>query len=277
MTDQPGFWDSVSTGVSIAAGAVALIAAIWAFAFVARRWWNRSVGRRRAQSSVLDQIVCTSSLTFVESKLGVPQFIRDDGGYEQRFYRLRGAWVTVEPVGGAVRAFTITITDARMYYETKGVTFGVVDLRLGKDTFAKARPAAGSELAVGARHTTYVRHYESNNPSGFQQYWLAHNIVGAGFIDGAPHASGIYAAGYTAEAKCADGSMGPPPIPRRITANSLTVLSPEAGLDHAEHIDKLVTHGPHIEHLRLLWMERERVYNKTVNSPNHDYPCRGGR
>ena len=197
MTNQPDLLHSVATGVSAAAAAVALIAAFWAFRVVVRRWWNRSVGRRRAQSAILDQIVCTSSLEFVESLLGAPQFIRHDDEYEQRIYRLPGSWVTVEPVDGAVRAFTITITDPNMYYETKGMTFGVVDVRLGMDTFDKATRSADEELAIGARHATYKRHYPSNNPSGFQEFWLAHNQVGAGHIGGQRYASGIYAAGYS--------------------------------------------------------------------------------
>jgi hypothetical protein len=213
----------------------------------------------RAQSAILDQIVCTSSLAFVESILGVPQFIRHDDGYEDRIYRLSGAWVTVEPVDGAVRAFTITITDPDMYYKTKGMTFGVVDLRLGKDTFDKAQRSPDEKLAIGARHATYVRHYQSNNPRGFQEYWLAHNVVGAGNISGEPYASGVYAADYSAEFTREDGTYGTPPDPAGITANTLTVLSPEGGPDHVKRMLKRTAHGPHIEHLRLLWTERERL------------------
>jgi hypothetical protein len=262
MTDQPGLWHAVTTGLSAAAGAVALITALWAFRLVARRWWSRSVGRRRAQTAILDQIVCTSSLAFVESKLGVPQFIRHDDDYEQRIYRLPGAWVTVEPVDSAVRAFTITITDANMYYETKGLTFGVVNVRLGKDTFDEAAQSLSEELAIGARHATYVRHYDSNNPGGFQQYWLAYNEVGAGTIAGKQYASGIYAASYTAEARNDDRTYGTPPDPAEITANTLTVLSPEGDWAHAKQIHKRAAHGPHIEHLRLLWTERKRLYRQ---------------
>jgi hypothetical protein len=182
------------------------------------RLWKRTIGRRRAQSEILDQICCTSSLAFVESKIGVPQFIMHDGGYEQRFYRLPGAWVTIEPVNEAVRAFTITITititDPSMYYETRGMTFGLVDLRLGKDTFAKAQRGDDEQFAIGARHSTYVRHYVSNNPNGFQEYWLAYSMIGAGTVGGEPYASGDYAAKYTEESKRGDGTFGTPLYPR---------------------------------------------------------------
>jgi hypothetical protein len=257
---QPDFWHAVATGVTTAAAAVALIAAAWAFRAVARRWWDRSIGRRRAQSAILDQIVCTSSLEFIDSLLGVPQFITNDGNYRQRIYRLSGARVTVEHEGGAVTAFTITITDPRMYYETKGMTFGVIDLRLGKDTFDKARRSADEEFRIGARHATYTRHYGSNNPSGFQEYWLAHNMVGAGIIGGGDYASGVYADHYIPEAKGTDGIVGAPPNPAGITANTLTVLGPGGTPEYAKQIHKRAAHGPHVEHLRLLWTERKQLY-----------------
>jgi hypothetical protein len=46
-----------------------------------------------------------------------------------------------------------------IFGSTKEMTFGVVDLRLGKDTFDKASRSADEQFAIGARHATYVRHY----------------------------------------------------------------------------------------------------------------------
>lgn len=264
MSCPADFWQAVATGVGAAAGGVTVLTALWAFRQVIRRRWDATVGRRRAQAGVLDQIVCTTSLEFVESLLGVPQFIRHDGDYEQRIYRLPGSWVTVEPVDGAVRVFTITITDPKMSYKTKGTTFGVVDVRLGKDTFDKAAPSHSEEFSIGARHATFVRHYEANNPSGFQQYWLAYNQVGAGNIDGQGYASGIYAAVHSDQAaRNDDHTIGNAPDPAAITANTLTVLSPEGDRDHAKNINRRTAHGPHIEHLRLLWTERPHLYRQT--------------
>lgn len=257
---------AILAGVQFGAATVAVVGgAAAAYRFGARRW-RQTIGRRRAQAEILDQLCCTSSVAFVESKLGVPQFIRHDGGYEQRFYRLPGAWITIEPIDDAVRAFTITITDAGMYYETKGLTFGVVDVRLGVDTFANTRCWDAAELAIGARHATYVQHYGANNPSGFQEYWLAHNMTGAGQIGGERYASGFYTDGYNKDYLNPEGTFGSAPDLAAITANSLTLLSPEGGREHAEHLNSLTAHGPHYEHLRLLWTERERCYPQEANA-----------
>jgi hypothetical protein len=103
---------AISDGLQFGAAAVAVLGAGGTTYKYGVRRWKQTVGRRRAQTAILDQLCCTSSMAFVESKLGVPQFIVSNDGYEQRFYRLPGAWVTVEPKDDAVRAFTITITDA---------------------------------------------------------------------------------------------------------------------------------------------------------------------
>src|SRR6185369_6195911 len=111
----------------------------------------------------------------VESKLGVPQFITHPDGHEERIYRLPGAWVTVHPVGGAVRWFSITITDPETYYDIGPMTFGRINVRLGRDTFDKAPPSNDEALLIGVRHGTFVRYYEWGRQSGGQYYWLAFN------------------------------------------------------------------------------------------------------
>ncbi len=77
---------------------------------------------------------------------------------------------------------------------------------------------------------------------------------------GQQYASGLYAERYAPEAKNADGTLGTPPDPNAITANTLAVLGPHGKPEHAKHIHELTALGPHIEHIRLLWTERKRLY-----------------
>ena len=122
-----------------------------------------TAGRRRAQAAILDKLACGSSVEFTEAQLGVAQFARRQDGREQKIYRLPGAWVTVEFMGNVV-TFSITITSADMYYSTKRLTFGQLDLQLGKDTFAKARrDFDGERRWIGARNN------ELRTPGRFRQ------------------------------------------------------------------------------------------------------------
>lgn len=247
MSEQVGLWDSVSTGLGIGGSAAGLIGAAWGAAFVVRRWWNRTVGRRRAQAEILDQLCCTSSMAFVESKLGVPQFITHPDDCEERVYRLPGAWIIVHPVAGAVRWFSITITDPDMYYDIGPTTLGNVPIRLGVDTFADAPSSDHESMQIGARDATFVRYYEyGNTAGGGQPYWLAFNPVGCGtFTGGDPYGTGTYT-GHGIQ-------YGTPPETSGITANTLTVMSPEG---NPNDMRERWLHGPHHDHVKLAIRER---------------------
>ncbi len=91
-------------------------------------------------------------------------------------------------------------------------------------------------------------------------------MTGAGKIAGERYASGVYANGYNNDYLNPDGTVGSAPDLAAITANSLTVLSPEGGRGHADHLNSLTAHGPHYEHLRLLWTERERFYPQAASA-----------
>jgi hypothetical protein len=239
----------LSLGLGIGASAAAVAAGLRGLGLLVRRRWDQTIGRRHAQARILDELACTTSLAFIETKLGVPQFITHPygGDREERIYRLPGAWVAVEAKGGAVRLFSITITDPNMYYNVDGMTLGVVPLRLGKDTFAQARDSGDEQLWIGARQAGYVRYYYAGNPGGYQHYWLSFNAAGAGrFKSHDRYASGIY------------GNEGDkPPDPATITANTLAVLSPEAGLD--DEVKRRYVFGPHVDQLRLVWFERKKL------------------
>lgn len=58
---------AISDGLQFGAAAVAVLGAGGgAYKYGVRRW-RQTVGRRRTQAAILDQLCCTSSLAFVES------------------------------------------------------------------------------------------------------------------------------------------------------------------------------------------------------------------
>jgi hypothetical protein len=250
MDKAPGVWDMVSLGLGIGSSAAAVIAAVWGIGKLGRRRWEKTVGRRKAQNEVLDQLACTVSMAFVEKLLGPPRFIiGDDPSSEERFYRLPGCWVGIVPRGNAVERLSITITDPRMWYRTDGVTLGTIDVRLGVDTFAEASEHFdGQELWIGNKQSGYQRHYHFGGAGGaHQHFWLAFNAVGTGSIEWAgPFSSGVF------------GDLGDtPPDPARITVNTLAILSPLAALSDHGH----GAIGPHIENVGLLnWAENRAVW-----------------
>src|SRR6478736_752153 len=180
-------WDLLSLGLGIGSSAAAVAAALWGLWKLGRRLWNHTIGLRRAQAAVLDQLACTVSRAYVESLLGAPRFIPNPHArLEERIYRLPGAWVAIQFKGDAVNLFSITITDADMWYRTSGITLGVIDLKLGYDTFAQASARYdGQQIWIGNRQAGYYRHYHHGGAQGgHQHFWLSYNAVGAGKFDG---------------------------------------------------------------------------------------------
>ncbi|CDZ90124.1 hypothetical protein QM787_25525 [Rhodococcus ruber] len=173
-------WDSVAAGLGAGAAGATVLSAVWGMGQLTRKQWDRTIGRRRAQSRILDQLACGSSLEFVESLLGLPQFLEKIDGREQRIYRLAGSWVVVELYERAMLSFSITITDPRMYHSTERLSFGQLHVRLGRSDFADvSHHPSGERMWVGARRHGYLQHHYFGNPGGYQDYWLSHNMCGA--------------------------------------------------------------------------------------------------
>ncbi|WP_157625817.1 ETEC_3214 domain-containing protein [Mycobacterium sp. 155] len=220
-------WDSV---VSATVGVTVLAGIAWAaikFVLNPLAVW---LGRRRAQAKLLDQLACGSSVEYVESLFGVAQFVGQRGGNETRTYRLAGAWVIIEIRDRAVFSYSITVTNPRMHYNTKRLTFNMLKIRLGKDKFPKRGIGYGGEhlwVAIRLRHG-YVQHYNLREAGAMQFYWLSHNQAGAGqFYEDFSYAdrgSGVFAHDHSGEGEPIDASG--------ITVNTLTVASPE--LIHTE-------------------------------------------
>jgi hypothetical protein len=244
MQKAPGVWDVVALGLGIGSSAAAVIVAVWGLWKLVRRRWEKTVGRRKAQTKILDQLACTVSMAFVEKLLGPPRFIiGDDPSSEERCYRLPGCWIEIVPRGNAVERFSITITDPKMWYRTDGVTLGTIHVRLGVDTFAEAEEDYfdGEQMAPGLKHASYTRHYHFGGAGGARQhFWLSYNAAGAGSIEcNGPFASGVFGS---------FGDINTPPDHARITVNTLAVLSPHAALTDHSHGG----FGPHIESVDLL-------------------------
>lgn len=160
--NQTDGWHVLQLGLSIGASAAAVVVATWGLLKLGQRLWNSTFGRRNAQAAILDQLACTVSLAYVENLLGVPQFITPGSAdrLEERFYPLPGGWVGVRFKGDTVHLFSITITDSNLWYRTGGMTLGVIDVKLGHDTFAKASERFdGQQVWIGNKQAGYYRHY----------------------------------------------------------------------------------------------------------------------
>lgn len=232
-------WDQVSTGVSTGASTAAVIALIWALFRLLLKLWMRTEGRRRAQSKVLDKLACGSSIAYVEATLGIPQFVSTRNGRDVQIYRLTGAWVVIESVEDSVFSYSITITTPDMFYATRILTFGELDLRLGRDTFTKAGDQFSGEIYwTGAHRSGYIRHYYFGDSGGYQNYWLSYNASGSGDADevAGTRQSEFRWGTYCSDSFGSDGEKKSAIDSSRIVANTLTVLGPDG--DPAEFLTR---------------------------------------
>ncbi len=244
-------------GVTVLAGiAWAAIKFLWNPLFDPLFDW---LTRRGRQAKLLDQLACGSSVVFVESLFGAPQFVSYADDREQRTYHLRGAWVMIEIDKARVIAFSVTITNRRMHYNTKRLTRGHIKVKLGKDTFGEPEPYCDGEQSwIGANRYGFARTYYLGRQAAYMRFIVSHNMSGVGSFG--PKGS-IHGANYNT-GKFADpvGFVNVPvweasqnePVQREtrigITANTLTVIHPEA--PDAEFLRRQV-HGPDESHLRL--------------------------
>ncbi|MCI4674065.1 ETEC_3214 domain-containing protein [Candidatus Mycolicibacterium alkanivorans] len=231
----------VVNGIAIGAGAATILATLFGLWSFIRRIWRCTVGRRRAQAWLLDQLACYSSKKYVESLFGQVQFQATDNGLTQCTYTLPGAWVTAEyDERDVMVAFSIVIRSERFWYSTERLTFGNLILKLGKDTLPAPNLARASVNAWLGAHTIGLSIHEYfGNPGQYQDYWLSHNMVGAGTMEiSAPYRSGEY------------GNSGTPPDPNKIVINTLTVLGPNGSNFKKSFLERDVM-GPHNDILRL--------------------------
>lgn len=229
------------SGVGVAGAVIAV--ALFSFRPLKRRWQRRPRQVRNEQSKKLDQLGLGRPLETIEAALGKPhllnrwQTVGDQS--EERIYRLPGAWVVLHTVEAAVAAYSITITDSNLYYDTGKVTRGIVPVRLGQNVFADARTEGTADsLEIYAHFTTFHRYYEyGSNAAGGQFIWLAFNPGGAGEFDGG---SGWDTQLRSAQERAAACDLS------RITINTIAICEWDL---HSTMLDRGY-HGPHLDHMR---------------------------
>jgi hypothetical protein len=168
-----------------------IVAAGYSVKPLRRRWQRRPSQVQKQQAEKLDQLGLGRPLETIEAVLGSPHLLNrwntPEGQGEERIYRLPGAWVVLYPHEGAVAAYSITITDADLYYDTAKITRGIVPVRLGRSPFADARAEGHTDfVAMYPRFGTFHRYYDYGcTAAGGQFIWLAYNPTGTGDYAGA--------------------------------------------------------------------------------------------
>jgi len=241
-------WDNV---LSATVGVTVLVGIAWAAIKFVLNPLADWLGRRRAQAKRLDQLACGSSVEFVESLFGVAQFISSEDGRQQRTYRQPGAWVMIEIVDNYVYAFSITVTSRWLHYSTKRLTFGLLNVKLGKSKFGPSGVGyEGERLWIGARRSGYLRRYYFGNPGGYQYYWLSYNMSGVGvFSRGDTDSMFVETGPFCSDPESPNRYNYEPALDASgTTINTLTVLSPEGSVDQltARHVL-----GPDEDRVRL--------------------------
>ncbi|MUL75721.1 hypothetical protein [Mycolicibacterium sp. CBMA 226] len=230
------------SGFAVIGGLV--VAAVFSTKNVRRRWQRRPSQVQKQQAAILDQLGLGRPLETIEAALGSPHLLNrlktSEGESEERVYRLPGAWVILHVAEGAVTAYSITITDARLYYDTGKITRGIVPVNLGRSVFAEARTeGAADSLEVYPRFSTFNRYYNYGaNVTGGQFIWLAFNPAGAGDFSGA---SGWDWKKHTsADERAAASDLS------QITVNTITIC----GWDANSRLLNQPVYGPHPDLIR---------------------------
>ncbi|TQK27963.1 hypothetical protein [Arthrobacter sp. SLBN-53] len=169
-----------------------IVAAGYSVKPLRRRWQRRPSQIQKQQAAKLDQIGLGRPLETIEAVLGSPHLLNRwrDGGddREERIYRLPGAWVSLHILQDAVAAYSITITDEKLSYDTGKITRGIVPVTLGSSVFTDARPdeSAIDVLETYPRFSTFYRYYDYGcTAAGGKFIWLAFHPYGAGEFAGA--------------------------------------------------------------------------------------------
>lgn len=257
-----GLWNSVAVGLGAGAAGATVLSAMWGAGQLIRKRWNRTLGRRRSQAELLDQLACGSSLEFVEALLGIPQFLEKLDDREQRIYQLTGVWVLIEIHERAVLSFSITVTDPRMYYSTDRLTFGHLPIQLGRSTFENVpHHPNGARVWTGARRYGYLQHYYFGNPGSYQDYWISHNMCGAAATRPSSFWRSVDSGTYVTDGdnSLRDGQHdNVPPEVLSTIANTLTVLGPRRilGTNVKEQLMSRDVLGPDHDTVRLVMLRR---------------------
>lgn len=232
------------SGFAVVGGLI--VAAGYSIRPLRRRWQRRTSQVQKQQAAILDQLGLGRPLETIEAALGSPHLLNrwnnPEGTSEERIYRLPGAWVTLQTPGGVVAAYTITITDPKLYYDTKKITRGIVPVVLGRSVFSEA-PTLGAtdSLEIYARFAMFYRYYDYGcTAAGGQFIWLAFHPNGAGRTEGDSAFAWDWQQHKTAEERAAASDLS------RITINTIAICEWEL---HASMKGQGV-YGPHPDLIR---------------------------
>lgn len=91
------------------------------------------------------------------------------------------AWIVSRVQGGAVTAWSITVTDPKFKINLRDLTFGLVDGKLGHSTFAEVvEHPNGKNEERGAATYAYAESTYFGRPSLYQTFVFMHNLEGVG-------------------------------------------------------------------------------------------------
>ena len=226
---------TVATAIPPVAATFAILIALLSLGRWAVRRWQTTIGLRRTQTVLLNQLACGATAASVNALFGEPKFVRDIDGRIERTYRLVGVWVAVEfqqgvdsERGSPVVAFSITVTDRRQWFDTRKLSTGHLAVRLGRDKIGSAPRAQDVWFWTGANRYGYLQHFYFGNPGGYQNFWLSHNKAGCGLP---PSEFVHFHSGKYSDSAASRYHVGEPNTLNEsdvsdITVNTLTVLGP---------------------------------------------------
>lgn len=231
----------VSGEVETAAAVVAIGGGAAAAYRAATTAYRRTIGSRRDHAARFNRLAAGLTREYVEAAFGPPAFrSQPRDGEIGLIYVTPHAYLQIglDETAQAVERFAITVTDERFAFRTRHLTFGNLDVHLGRSTFGDVdAPAAGTQFSLGARRFACARAYYFGNPGGYQHYVLAHNDAGTGEWSVPPDlpGSGGWADGVLRPPDTHDpggaGDVPPPwlePALAGATVNTLAVVGPGA-------------------------------------------------
>lgn len=189
---------SLLDNLGTAASVVAVGGAVLGLYRVATQVYGRTIGSRRDLTRRLNQLAAGVTVRYVEERFGTPAFTgafaaaplppgQSPSGsrpVRELVYRERHAWVQVlVDENDAVARFSITVTDPRLGFRTRDLTFRGLDVRLGQSRFSDLRTWVspdGRSLRIGAHNHEYAESYWFGNPGNYQRYVISANEIGSG-------------------------------------------------------------------------------------------------
>jgi hypothetical protein len=134
----------------------------------------------------------------------------------------------------------MTVTDAKLAYRTRHLTFDQLDLRLGSSRIGSLdHHPDGWQSLIGARRCRYAESHWFGNPGCYEVFIVGLNDAGAGHFERPADYRPLVAGRLDREQGYKPTSFDPLPASLRAqrdltTANTLTILGPAAAAELAD-------------------------------------------